>query len=126
MSAALPRPVPVALIGAGGFGQTHLRLISELERERLLRLDAVCDTALERGGDRLAAALAQGVRFYTELETLLAREPQVELVTIATPIPLHERMARIALAADRHLLLEKPPVPTLQQLRGLIALAAER
>jgi predicted dehydrogenase len=119
-------PLPVALVGAGGYGQTHLRLITELAQHGLLRLDAVCDTVPERGGDRLAAAMAHGVRFYPALESLLEREPQIELVTIATPIPLHERMARVVLAAGRHLLLEKPPVPTLRQLRDLITLAAER
>lgn len=126
MSLPAISPIPVALVGAGGFGQTHLRLIAALEREGLVRLDAVCDTAPDRGGDRLADAMARGVRFYRELDALLERERAVEVVTVATPIPLHARMARAVIAADRHLLLEKPPVPTLAQLRDLLHMAAAR
>jgi predicted dehydrogenase len=126
MSVPNPPPVPVALVGAGGFGQTHLWLIEFLQHEGLLRLDAVCDTSPERGGERLAKAMAGGTRFYRELDPMLERERAVELVTVATPIPLHARMARAVIEADRHLLLEKPPVPTLRQLRNLISLAAGR
>jgi predicted dehydrogenase len=126
MSPSHLTPVTVALVGAGGFGQSHLRLIEALEREGLLRLAAVCDTAVERGGARLAAAMARGVRFYSELDVLLEREQGVELLTVATPIPLHARMARAVIDAGRHLLLEKPPVPTLAQLHELIGLARAR
>lgn len=57
---------------------------------------------------------------------MLGREPGLRSVTIATPIPLHERMVRACLARGLFIYLEKPPVPLLGQLDELIALDRDR
>jgi len=49
--------------------------------------------------------------------------PSVELVVIATPNDTHVPMARTALRAGKHVVLEKPFALTLEQARELVSLA---
>ena len=111
----------VALIGVGGFGGFHLKCLRTLQEEGLARLVAVADPHRDALADTHAQLSAEGVRWHQDLLTLLAKEDQLDLIIIATPIPLHEQMVREVLArTDVAILLEKPPVPTLEQLHGLI------
>src|SRR4029450_8135644 len=47
-------------------------------------------------------------------------------VIIATPIRTHASLARAALMADKHVLVEKPMAMTTGECQELIALAAQR
>ena len=53
-------------------------------------------------------------------------DPEVELVYIAPPNSLHFEQAKAALLAGKHVLCEKPIVPTVAQLDELLSLAEER
>lgn len=64
-------------------------------------------------------------KVYTEYNEMLA-DPEVELVYIATPNSLHFEQAKAALLAGKHVLCEKPIVPTVAQLDELLSLAEER
>lgn len=64
-------------------------------------------------------------KVYTEYNEMLA-DPEVELIYIATPNSLHFEQAKAALLAGKHVLCEKPIVPTLAQLDELLGLAEER
>ena len=115
-------PVSVALIGVGGYGEHHLRCLRALESEGMVRLEAVADPSPHLHPETHASLTASGVRWYPDYRQLLGDEPRLGLVVIATPIHLHEPMTRAALARPGlHVLLEKPPVPTLAQLHALIA-----
>ncbi len=106
-------------IGVGGYAATHLRTIEGLRAEGRLRLGAVADPALSAGSAARAEFEAAGVRVHTDYRELI-REGGIDLLLIATPIPLHEEMALAALGAGMQVLLEKPPVPTPRQLLRLI------
>ena len=43
-----------------------------------------------------------------EFEEMLA-DPELEAVVIATPVPTHYALAKQALEAGKHVLVEKPP-----------------
>ena len=60
-----------------------------------------------------------GIPWYGTLETLLAHERDVEAVALCTPPQVRRQQAALALAAGRHVLLEKPPGATVSELRGL-------
>lgn len=64
-------------------------------------------------------------KVYTEYNEMLA-DSEVELVYIATPNSLHFEQAKAALLAGKHVLCEKPIVPTVAQLDELLSLAEER
>ena len=61
----------------------------------------------------------------TEFDELLG-DPNVDAVVIATPVPTHYELARRALEAGKHVLVEKPPAMKGAEMDELVRLAAER
>ncbi|WP_193103643.1 Gfo/Idh/MocA family protein [Brachybacterium sp. FME24] len=116
-------PVRIALIGTHGFGAVHLRTLARLESTGISRLVGVVDVA--EPPEELRA-----IHHRSLADLLHATPPQdrPEIVIIATPIDTHAPLATEALAAGLDVYLEKPPVPALTDLRGLLeaALAAGR
>ncbi len=65
---------------------------------------------------------------FDSLEDMLARCPELEAVAVCSPPQAHYDEARLALQHGKHVLMEKPPCPTVTQLDHLKQLAdrAER
>jgi len=76
--------------------------------------------------DRLAHVreLYPAVRVTTDYQELLRSD--VEAVAIATPIPTHHRLAREALLAGKHVLVEKPLTANSEEAEDLVNLAEKR
>jgi len=70
-------------------------------------------------------AKVAGMANFPDLETLLARVPDVECVSICTPPQAHFDAARAALRAGKHVMLEKPPAASTRQI-ALLADEADR
>lgn len=67
----------------------------------------------------------EGVDYYPDIDTLLTRRPDIEAVALCAPPQVRYAQAHKALAAGRHVLLEKPPGATLAEVHDL-ALQAKR
>ena len=102
----------IAVIGTGGWGKNHVRVLSELGH-----LGAVCDLDPAR-----AASYAEKFRVkgYSSVDELLARE-RPEGVTICTPASTHFAVASKALRAGVHAFVEKPMTGTEKEGQDLIA-----
>ncbi len=104
--AAVPDPPPalrVGVLGAGPIAQAaHLPAIG---KARNAELHALCDVA----GDLLAevAAIHRPARTFTDLDAMLA-DPGLDAVVVATADQFHVAHAARALAAGKHVLVEKP------------------
>jgi predicted dehydrogenase len=114
----------MGVVGAGAIGQraamTHLGMPDVQDR---VRLAAVCDPVPGRAE---AAASKYGVaRAYLTYEELLA-DPDVDLVTICSPIGLHFAQGMQAVAAGKHIHFNKTMTTTVEEADCLIAAAAER
>jgi scyllo-inositol 2-dehydrogenase (NADP+) len=99
---APPVAVRVGLLGYGAIGHEHSRAVRAVDG---LALAAVCDTSQERLDH--AAAAAPGVATTTAAEALLERD-DVDLVVVSTPPSSHATWALRAIAAGKHVVLEKP------------------
>jgi D-galactose 1-dehydrogenase len=64
-----------------------------------------------------------GVDNYTSLDDLLMARPDVEAVAVCTPPQVRHAIARKALLAGKHVLLEKPPGATVGEVETLRDLA---
>jgi D-galactose 1-dehydrogenase len=78
----------------------------------------------------LAACASAKVRLaevpsFASIEEMLAGVPALDAVAICTPPQAHFAAARLALLAGKHVLLEKPPCPTIAEFDELTALAAK-
>lgn len=94
------RKFGTAIIGYGGMGSQHGRLIRNVERMELAGIYDISPA-------RQALAKEQGIPVYSRLDGLL-QDTNVELVIIATPNHLHKELAIAALRAGKHVICEKP------------------
>jgi predicted dehydrogenase len=112
------KPVEVAVIGTGWCGG--------IRAETCARHPAVSGVHLaEIRPERLAEiAKATGAKTATHDYRELLRDPAIGVVFVcATPETLHYPMAKDALAAGKHVFLEKPIAMTFEEADELIALA---
>lgn len=101
----------VGVVGVGSLGQHHARVYADLPGATLV---AVHDLAPERAR---SVAERYGAAACVELQELLER---VDALSIAVPTVDHHVVALQAIAAGRHLLVEKPFTTTLREADELI------
>lgn len=127
------RPLRVGVAGIHGHGATHVRAALELERSGAVVLAALADPTPPGADlvdpDRVVAGSARAtggsrVAWFDDAERML-RAGDLDLVVLSTPMHTHLPLALAALEAGAHVLLEKPPTPTLADFRELVA-ASER
>lgn len=100
--------------GAGVFGTHHARKYAQIEGVELV---AVIDPDEARVG-KLAEEV--GAKAFTSLADAL---PHIDILTIAAPAAYHYRLAKDALEAGKHVLVEKPIALSTEHADELIALA---
>src|SRR4051794_19437276 len=99
-------PIGIAVIGAGYWGPN---LVRNAQATPGLRLEYLCDLNEARAREVLGQYTT--VRVSTSLDEVLA-DPQVQAVAIATPAGTHVDIALAAIAAGKHVLVEKPLAAT--------------
>lgn len=67
-----------------------------------------------------------GVQAFTDIDSMLAARPDVQVVSLALPPVPRFIAAEAALKAGRHVMLEKPPGATLAEVHALQAMASAR
>ena len=98
----MSRPVALALIGMGWWGQKMLNVLGAAPSDiRVVR-------AVEPNIETVRALCAdKGVPLTTDYADALA-DPEVEAVVLATPHSLHVAQVEAAAAAGKHVFCEKP------------------
>ena len=104
--------------GLGYWGPNLARNFAELADLRWL-----CDLSPDLLAEH--AARYPGARTTSDFEELLA-DPELDAVTIATPVVTHYDLAKQALQAGKHVFVEKPPAQSSVEAEELLALAEER
>jgi D-galactose 1-dehydrogenase len=102
----------IGVIGLGKISQDqHLPVIAKNSRYELAAVSS------QRG---LTAGKALAFRDHADL---LAKTPDLEAVAVCTPPQARHAIARDALLAGKHVMLEKPPTATISELSDLKRLA---
>jgi predicted dehydrogenase len=107
----------IGVVGLGYWGPNLARNFFELGE-----LSWLCDLD-ERLREAFAGRYPQAT-VTGSFDELLASD--VEGVVIATPVPSHYKLAKQALEAGKHVMVEKPPAMTAAEIDELVSLAAER
>ena len=109
-----------AVVGLGYWGPKLLRNVVAL-------LGPGSVVAVEPRADNRAEHEAgfHGVEFVASMDAALD-DDDVRAVVVATPVETHGALARRALEAGRHVLVEKPLAASVREAESLAALAAER
>jgi predicted dehydrogenase len=110
--------IRVGHAGLGYWGPNLARNFAELADLRWL-----CDLST----DLLAGAGSRfpGARATTSFAQMLD-DPELDAVSIATPVVTHYELAKEALLAGKHVFVEKPPAQSSAEAEELVALAEER
>ena len=107
-------PLRVGVVGTGSLGYHHARLMREVKT-------AAFPGFYESNADRAGTVARElGVRAYASLDELL---DDVDAVSIVVPTKAHYAVAKEALAAGKHLLIEKPITATIEEADELLGLA---
>lgn len=112
--------VNVALIGIGGFGRVHTRNLTVLAEEGAVSCKAFAELRPENNRDVFEQLTGMGAKHYTDYQEMLRQHPEVDLVVISTPLPLHKSMSIYAMEQGFHVLLEKPPAVTLADYEAIV------
>jgi predicted dehydrogenase len=111
-------PIGTALVGYGYWGPNLARNIAESDG---LHLEALCE--LDR---KQASSFRQrhpSARTLSDFDAVLA-DPTIEAIVIATPPQTHYPLAKRALEAGKHVLVEKPLATKLEHAYELAEIAA--
>lgn len=113
-------PATVAVIGLGYWGPNLVRNFRSVLGDDLR---ICCDAS----ADRVEAVRKNfpGLDGTTAYDDVLA-DPSITAVAIATPVDTHYPLAKAALEAGKHVLVEKPMAANVSEARELVALAAEQ
>jgi predicted dehydrogenase len=101
------RKVGVAVVGTNSRGLSHIQALEGIPGAELLYVCDVEDTALAKGMAAAKAAKFDGARALKDFRKALD-DKQVDAITIATPDHWHAPMTLLALAAGKHVYVEKP------------------
>jgi len=110
--------VNVGQAGLGHWGKNLVRNFDELAN-----LTWICESDAARGAE--FGARYPNARVTTSFEEMLA-DDELQAVVIATPVPTHHPLAKQALAAGKHVFVEKPPAMRVAEMEELVALAEAR
>ncbi len=107
--------INVGVVGLGMMGQTHLEIYATRRDARVVavsdrREDVLAGKRVAQGnieGQTSGAADWSAAAKYGDAMELIG-DPRVQLVDLCLPTPLHRVYAEAALAAGKHVLVEKP------------------
>lgn len=112
--------IDVALVGFGYWGKNLARNFNALDTCNLKYI-------VESNSERAEACRQQypAANIVSDLQAALA-DPSLEAVVVATPVDTHYELAKAALEAGKHVLVEKPLTNTVAQAEELVELARKQ
>ncbi len=109
--------VTVGVVGYGYWGPNLVRNFSELDG---CRIKTVCD--LQSSRLQKLTRRYPAIKATCDWQEMLA-DPEIDAVAIATPVSTHYAIARAALTAGKHVLIEKPMASSVKECLELIDLS---
>lgn len=114
-------PVRVGVIGCGSVARKYIPLLQHLNLPRpRVEIALVADVDPAR---RAEAHERYAIDAFTADPNEAIAHPDIDAIFVLTSMPEHYRLARAALEAGKHVLVEKPMAMTLDEAAGLVDLA---
>jgi len=110
-------------VGLVGYGYWGVNLLRNFMNAKECTVKTVCDPRAERlAVARQSYPTVSGTHDYADL----LADPAIDAVVLATPVFSHYKLAKQALLAGKHVLVEKPFTASVAEAEELIELAAQR
>ena len=107
----------VGIVGFGGQGYSHTKTIAEIENIEVGGIFDIADA-------RIDFAKEKGFHAYKSYDEMLS-DPEIDIITVATPNDSHHRLTVAALRAGKHVVCEKPAAMNSDELADMIRVAGE-
>ncbi|MCX8188401.1 MAG: Gfo/Idh/MocA family oxidoreductase [Nitrososphaeria archaeon] len=108
--------VKIGVIGVGGWGKNHVRVLNELKA-----LEAICDVNEERVKEY---SIKYQVYGYTDLDKFL--EHELDGVIVSTPTKTHYEIALKSIEKGLNVMVEKPFTYEIEEGEKLVKMAKEK
>jgi len=112
----------IGIIGCGDRGKGIMHILKELPD--LFKVEAVCDTLDFRLASSRQGTLSNSIKEFKDYRQLLD-DKSIQAVVIATPLHLHYKIASEALAAGKHVFLEKTMTYSISEALELVKKAGK-
>lgn len=113
-------PLRIGIVGLGYWGPNLVRNFAAVEGGQLR---VACD--LDEKRFRKMPAQFPSVKFTTNPKDIF-ENPEIDAVAIATPVHTHYALAKQALEAGKHVLVEKPLTSRVEHAEELLAIAGQK
>lgn len=111
-------PLRLGIIGCGNVLDAYAPQCEKLRQRGLAEVVVGCGRKSQE-----ARAVDLGIHRFTTGEAEVIESPEVDIVVVLAPMLEHARLARAALRAGKHVLLEKPLATNLEEAGELLELA---
>jgi predicted dehydrogenase len=109
--------VKIGVVGVGHLGQTHARLLRQIESADLVGVYDIDETKSRSISDEL------NVKVFGSLDEMMN---QVEAVSIVAPTSFHHEISAKCLKSGKHCFIEKPVTSTVEEAENICNLAKEK
>lgn len=117
-------PLKLAVVGAGVIGRHHARVaVQHPDLQVVALVDAVPAAATSAAEELESTGATRPITASTIEEAI--EQTDIDVVAICSPSGMHVQLAEAALAAGKHVVIEKPLDTTMPRARQIAALAAD-
>src|SRR4029079_6137691 len=113
---AIMRKMNVAVVGIGYWGPGLVRNFSKIP---LVNIKKVCD--ISRKNLQTFSATYPSIEASTDFNEII-NDKDIDFIAIATPLKSHYPLAKQALLARKHVLIEKPMTDTSKEAKELLTI----
>ena len=107
----------IGVIGAGNIARCHAMVLQKFDSARVVAIADVNEAMA-----KIRAEAFNIEKYYTDYHKIL-EDPEIEAVTVATPVFTHHRIVLEALAAGKHVMCEKPPCKSVREVEECVKAA---
>lgn len=110
------KPIRIAVVGCGGMARFYCRRYTQVKNAELALLIDTNEDLVKKMAQDLG-----GVKWSTEFKDCLA--PDIDMVDISTPNFLHTDQAVTAIEAGKHVIIQKPLAPSVEEADRILSAA---
>jgi len=119
----MPNKVGVAIVSLGAIGHVHVEAIKDLEKSmnfvKLVGISSLTRSVVDEFASKY------GCKAYYTYDDVV-KDPEVDVITIATPHHLHAWQAIYAIEHGKHVIVEKPISTTVTAAKEMISKARRK
>ena len=109
--------IRAAVVGFGGMGRQYVQMIYDGEIDGMVLAGVCCRN--EKGQNEIRTVYP-GASVYPNVEAMFACGDEFDAVVVVTPHATHVEIGKMAAAAGKHILLDKPAGISTKEVKGLI------